>query len=848
MKMHNKFNNIRIKNKILLMYIFGIVIPLLIVFSFFLNGIFNEIKNRESLALNSAMSRVENNLLSMIDEMIQVGKYFIADDDLSSLLETDDSDTKYDVFVDFKAAENRINVIKWAFPEINSIVLYHSREDFADGSYLVYLSDKLKDEDWYINYQDIKYAFLFQTEFDSKDMHLVMVSNLSNSLDKTTNLIKQDILPSTISTKLQDDYFQSLNDVYLINPDNEIIASNNDIYESFDEIQVFDFDGLKENQSAYVINLDHRQLEDGWKIVFLIEEQNILDRLGGSLAFLLLAMLIVFSLSYFFIHLISNSISQRLSDVAIVMSKSEIGLLTKLHDDSSNDEIGRVSHAYNHMIDRLQNLLNELRLSKEHSDLLLAEKVNAYEELEAANEEMEETNIKLANVNQELTASFEEIKIQDIRIHELIYSDLLTGLNNRFSIIGIIEASLKEETDIGDTSNQKAIIFVDVDNFKYINDTYGHDTGDIVIKKTGEKLLKFEDKHINIGRFGGDEFIIFSPVNAGKTDIVLLLEHIKEAFESPIEVEDKRFYLTISMGVSVFPDNGNNRNELIKKADMALYKSKNTGKNKYTFYDAAFDSGLERKILLQTAIKDAIKNKEFYLNYQPYVNARTGKLKGYEALIRWKSPSLGQVSPFELITVAEEMGVIVEIGYWIIEEALNFIKEVNAGIDDKKMISVNISALQLKSKDFVERLLGLVKAVGVNIQEICLEMTETVLIDSYSMSKKDLHTLQGYGFGIALDDFGTGYSSLSYFKELPVTVLKIDKAFIDEISSSKFNRNLVHVMKVIAHTKGIELTAEGVETREQLEILQELNCDTIQGYYFSKPLDKEKALQFLRDN
>ncbi len=848
MKLHNKFNNIRIKNKILLMYIFGIVIPLFIIFTFFLNGIFGEIRSRESLALNSAMSRVESNVLSMIDEMIQVGKYFIAEEDLSSLLEADDSDTYYDVFIDLKAAENRINVMKWAFPEVNSIVLYHNREDFVDGSYLVYLSDELKNEDWYLDFQEIKYAFLFQTEFVSKDMHLVMISNLSNSLNKTTNLIKQDTLSSTISTKLQDDYFQSQSLVYLINPDNEIIATSNNIYKNIDEVQTFDLEAISDKQSAYVMNLDHRHLADGWKIVFLVEDQNIFNRLGDSLVFLLLAMLLVFSLSYLLIHLISNSISKRLSDVAHVMSKSEEGLLTKVDLDTSNDEIGIVNHAYNHMIDRLQKLLHELRLSKENSDLLLAEKVNAYEELEAANEEMEETNIKLANVNQELTASFEEIKIQDIRIHELIYSDLLTGLNNRFSIIGIIEANLKEEPEIGDSTNQKAVIFVDVDNFKYINDTYGHDTGDIVIKKTGEKLLQFEDQHVNIGRFGGDEFIIFSPLNSGKTDIVLLLERIKEAFESPIEVEDKRFYLTISMGVSVFPDNGNNRNELIKKADMALYKSKNSGKNKYTFYDATFDSGLERKILLQTAIKDAIKKGEFYLNYQPYVNAKTGKLQGYEALIRWKSPTLGQVSPFELITVAEEMGVIVEIGYWIIEEALNFIKEVNASTEDKKTISINISALQLKSKDFVERLLGLVKAVGVDIHEICLEMTETVLIDSYSMSKKDLHILHGYGFGIALDDFGTGYSSLSYFKELPVTVLKIDKAFIDEISSSQFNRELVHVMNVIAHTKGIELTAEGVETKEQLEILQELNCDTIQGYYFSKPLDKEKALQFLRDN
>ncbi len=848
MKLQNSFNNIRIKNKILLMYVCGIVIPLLLIFFFFIHGIFGEIKTRESLALNSAMSRVEKNVTSIFVEMIQVGKYFIADKDLSSLLITDESDTFYDTFIDLNNAENQIDVMSLAFPEIDSITLYHQRGDFADLNNLIYISDKVKDETWYKKYQEEKFAILFLTEFASNDMHLVMISNLSNDLDRTLNLIKQEILSSTISSKLQDDYFQGNSVVYLVNPENEIVASNTDIYKNIELVQTFNAEAFNDDYTQYHVHLNHRLLGENWRIIFLAEQQSIFNRLGNSLLFLLLAMLIVFSLSYCFIHLISNSISQRLSDVASVMSNSEEGHLTMLSTDSSQDEIGVVNHAYNHMISRLQTLLQELRLSKENSDLLLAEKVTAYEELEAANEELEETNIKLASVNDELTASFEEIKIQDFRIHELIYSDLLTGLNNRFSINGIIETGLKEETRTGELPDYKAVIFVDVDNFKYINDTYGHDIGDLVIKETGEKLLRFEDEHISIGRFGGDEFILFSTSNTGKGDIIFLLERIKEAFETPVEVEDKRFYLTISMGVSIFPDNGDSRNELIKKADTALYKSKNSGKNKYTFYDVEFDTGLERKILLQTAIKDAIKNYEFYLNYQPYVEAKTGKLKGYEALIRWKSPTLGQVSPYELITIAEEMGVIVEIGYWIIEEALYFIKEVNADTDDKKVISINISALQLKSKDFVENLLSLVHVVGINIKEICLEMTETVLIDSYSTSKKDLQILHEYGFGIALDDFGTGYSSLSYFKELPVTVLKIDKSFIDEITKSHFNRELVHVMKEIAQTKGIELTAEGVETKEQLDILQDLSCDNIQGYYFSKPLDREDALRYHRNN
>lgn len=456
-------------------------------------------------------------------------------------------------------------------------------------------------------------------------------------------------------------------------------------------------------------------------------------------------------------------------------------------------------------------------------------------------EKLVESNEELASTNEELTASLEEIRVQDQKIHHLIYCDLLTGLHNRFSIFQIIDNVINYEKNQG----IMAVMFLDVDNFKNINDTYGHDIGDEVIKVIGLKLKEYENDEISIGRFGGDEFLIMIKNQTKTQDIIDFVEAIQREFAEQIVGSNITLFLTFSIGIVLFPYNGNNRSELVKNADLALYKAKDAGRNTYVFYENLMKEDLEQKMFLQRAIKEATKKKEFFLHYQPYVNSKTHKVIGFEALIRWISKEDGYVSPYKLITNAEEMGLILEIGEWVFKEASIFAKKINENRKDKLKVSINVSAVQLMSNEFYERTMEIVKETGVAPELICLEMTETILIESLESSTTVVQKLKEEGFQIALDDFGTGYSSLKYFKDLPVTILKIDKSFVDNITSSVYDRNLINAMTNIAHYRGVEVVAEGVETEDQLNILKRHGCDTIQGYLFSKPLSEEDTVKFI---
>lgn len=481
-----------------------------------------------------------------------------------------------------------------------------------------------------------------------------------------------------------------------------------------------------------------------------------------------------------------------------------------------------------------------LETGKQRRKLIEQELRVSKDEVDQANEKLQSTNEILTATNEELLAALEEISDQDQKIYELVYLDNLTALKNRFAITQSIDHGIT----YGGKNSKMGILFMDIDNFKNINDSYGHDIGDELIKVTADKLKTFIDDRVHIGRFGGDEFIILIK-NTSDEDLRNIAEQIQKCFEDPVVIGSRRFFITLSIGGAIYPEHGKSRRELVKKADMALYKAKALGKNTYEVFCEQMDQQLEKKMLLQNAIKDAIKNKEFHLVYQPYVDAKEHKVHGVEALIRWNSDSVGTVSPLELVMNAEEMGVINEIGEWVLREACLLAKELNDERDEPMTVAVNISALQLMHKEFYHRTLEIIKETGVDPKNICLEMTETVLIESLEMGSALINQLEEKGIKIALDDFGTGYSSLKYFKDLPASVLKIDKSFIDHIRENDYDFYLVELMINIAHMKGKKVIAEGVETEEQLNLLKSINCDFMQGYLLSKPLMKQNLKLFL---
>ncbi len=479
-----------------------------------------------------------------------------------------------------------------------------------------------------------------------------------------------------------------------------------------------------------------------------------------------------------------------------------------------------------------------------------AELEEANDELTTLNEGVLESNNQLVRANLELTSAFEEITKQKKQINDMLHIDGLTGMNNRLGIMEKLDELLE------DTSLKKPfyVLFLDIDNFKNINDTFGHDLGDQIIYETGQRLVQLEreffaeecpDDEIlfQAGRFGGDEFLILVLANCFPMEN--WLEWILDCLKDRIVINDNQFYLTTSIGIAESPKDGRTKEELIKKADLALYEAKNSGKNKYVVFQQVMSIAVKEKMQFQSLLKTAFLKKEFSLHYQPYICPLTNTIMGFEALIRWEKPEYRGVSPYKIITNAEEIGLIIEIGNWVFEEACKFAKEAAKVSKRPIPISVNISMVQLMYKNFVDDIVAVIKRLNIEPETICLEMTETIMLQSIETGQALIQQLRNIGFSVALDDFGTGYSSLSYLRNLPVNVIKIDRSFICDMENNLTNQYTLEAIVRLAHQLGFRIIAEGVEKQEQIDYLSQYHCDAIQGFFYSPPLSKTAAIQFL---
>lgn len=421
-------------------------------------------------------------------------------------------------------------------------------------------------------------------------------------------------------------------------------------------------------------------------------------------------------------------------------------------------------------------------------------------------------------------------------IIKLAYFDTLTGLPNRSELRKRLEMHMAENV------GKAAVIFLDIDDFKFINDSYGHSIGDRVIVEVGKRLRTIITEGGILVRQSGDEFTILLGKVASREEIIEFAESIIDCFEKGFDFGDIAFNLSVSAGIAVFPDDGENFEELTKNADTALYKAKDLGKKNYVFFEKSMNDAFVERIVLESNLRKALTNNEFILYYQPQVNAVTGRIVGFEALIRWISPELGFVSPIKFIFAAEESGLIVPIGKWVLKTACLFIKKlVSEGNEDLK-VSVNISVIQLMQDDFVDVVLNTLQETQLDPGHLGIEITETVLMESFESNLKKLGQLRERGIKVSLDDFGKGYSSLTYLKQLPIDTLKIDKTFIDDILNDK---GLTESIVMIAHKMGLSVVAEGVETREQLEHLTRSSCNIIQGYLFSKPVPEHDIVSLI---
>jgi len=417
--------------------------------------------------------------------------------------------------------------------------------------------------------------------------------------------------------------------------------------------------------------------------------------------------------------------------------------------------------------------------------------------------------------------------------------DALTGLPNRNLFNDRLSTSLK----VAQRENScLALLFLDLDRFKWINDTLGHRAGDILLKETATRLTSVLRQSDSVSRLGGDEFTVILTDLDNELDSELIAEKILAQLALPFNLDEQEVYVTGSIGITVFPSDGDTAERLYQNADNAMYAAKEAGRNQFSFFTAEMQKQAETRLILLNELRQAIENKEFELYYQAVIDIKDNSLSSAEALIRWNHPQRGIVGPFDFIPLAEETGLIQPLGAWVVEQALQQLKQWNdAG--HRMHIAVNKSSKQFHNDECAIDLYGRMQELGIDSSQLTVEITETVLMEEQESTLQLLQDYRQAGISVSLDDFGTGYSSLSYLRKFPFDVIKIDRSFVMDVTENEDDSSLVEAIILMGHKLGLRVVAEGVETRQQRDFLKDKNCDLLQGYFYSRPIPAKEFEQ-----
>ncbi|MGK7895580.1 MAG: EAL domain-containing protein [Xenococcus sp. (in: cyanobacteria)] len=427
-------------------------------------------------------------------------------------------------------------------------------------------------------------------------------------------------------------------------------------------------------------------------------------------------------------------------------------------------------------------------------------------------------------------------------LHYQAFYDSLTGLPNR--------ALFKEHLSLALNNAQRghypmAIFFLDLDRFKAINDIFGHSVGDESLKLFAQRLQTKLRAGDVLSRWGGDEFTLLLPRLNQADEPAKIAQRILQSLTEPFRLSEQEFYLKTSMGIALYPQDGETAETLIKNADSALYRSKEQGDNHYQFYRPSMTVETSERFQLETLLYQAIEREELQLYYQPQINIRTGDIQGMEALIRWQHPKLGLISPDKFIPIAEKTGLILTIDEWVLRTACQQNKAwQQAGFSPMK-VAVNLSARQFQQPHLPQLVAQLLKETQLDPHFLEIEVTETALVENVELARHNLKQLRQLGTQIAMDDFGTGYSSLSYLKEFPFHTLKIDAEFVKNLRENSQEIGIISVIMMLGEVLNLKVIVEGVETSEQMELLKQLQCEEMQGYLFCRPLNLQQTIQFL---
>ncbi len=444
-----------------------------------------------------------------------------------------------------------------------------------------------------------------------------------------------------------------------------------------------------------------------------------------------------------------------------------------------------------------------------------------------------------------ITMDIDDRKNAEERIQHLAYSDALTGLPNRRLVQDRLTQALASARRRGD---RVALLFFDLDRFKKINDSLGHSVGDLLLQQVAGRLRTWGREQDTIARVGGDEFLLVLSGLKDITDAAVAAERLMDALIGEYFIQGHALNITCSLGISIFPEHGINGETLIKNADIAMYSAKESGRNAFRFFTADIDAQAAERLMLENSLQQALDYKELFLEYQPQMDIVSGKIVGVEALLRWQHPKLGLVPPDKFITVAENCGLIVPVGEWVLRTACAQARKwQGAGLLPVR-VAVNVSAVQFRRQGFAKQIERVLHETGFDPQYLELELTESLLLANVEANLLVIQELKSLGVTLAIDDFGTGYSSFSYLRQFQVSKLKIDRVFIGDVAVNPDDAAITAAIISMAKSLKLKVIAEGVETEEQVSFLREHQCDEIQGYYFSKPLAADKIENKLRSN
>ena len=451
---------------------------------------------------------------------------------------------------------------------------------------------------------------------------------------------------------------------------------------------------------------------------------------------------------------------------------------------------------------------------------------------------------QVARRTHELQLEVDERREAERKLDELAYYDSLTKLPNRISLLEYLKIAIGRARR---KENKMAVLFIDIDRFKTINDTLGHDAGDQLIVEIAKRLQTCLRDDDSIHRFGGDEFVAILQDITDLADIHHVTKRMLKSLNASIQINASEIFSSICIGVSIYPDDDDDTDNLLKYADAAMYHAKDLGGNSCQFYNQELTLRVQERLKLETRLRYALEHDDFILHYQPIYNLNDQKLIGVEALIRWQDSEQGLIMPDNFIPLAEETGLIVPLGEWVLKTACEQVKKWESQGLGNLHLAINVSSMQFDYGKLYSTVMSTLKNSGVNSQQLELEITERMFLNITDNVKETLDKLTNEGVKLSIDDFGTGYSSLSYLKQLPIDTLKIDRSFIMGIPEDKDDVQIAATIVAMAHGLGMDVVAEGIETKEQLQYLNSLNCRRGQGYFLSKPKPVEEITRLLNN-